>query len=119
MPVKITVDDSKLRELIANTGAIATAVIADGVSYGIYQELGTSKMPAHEFMKPAVEAVRPGFEKAFMGQLTNAQIVVTVKKIAFEIEDIAKKRAPVRYGNLRNSIHVVQGGDHSFEWSNE
>ena len=32
--------------------------VADGVEYGIYQELGTHKMSAHPFMKPAVEKVQ-------------------------------------------------------------
>ena len=32
--------------------------VADGVEYGIYQELGTSRMSAHPFMKPAVEKVQ-------------------------------------------------------------
>lgn len=31
--------------------------VADGVEYGIYQELGTYKMAAHPFMVPAVEKV--------------------------------------------------------------
>jgi HK97 gp10 family phage protein len=29
--------------------------VGDGVEYGIYQELGTSRMAAHPFMVPAVE----------------------------------------------------------------
>ena len=34
--------------------------VSDGVDYGIYQELGTSRMSAHPFMVPAVErAQRP------------------------------------------------------------
>ena len=33
--------------------------VQDGVEYGVFQELGTSKMSAHPFMVPAVEgAVR-------------------------------------------------------------
>ena len=31
--------------------------VVDGTEYGIYQELGTYKMPARPFMTPAVEAV--------------------------------------------------------------
>jgi HK97 gp10 family phage protein len=31
--------------------------VSDGVEYGIYQELGTSRMAAHPFMVPAVEGV--------------------------------------------------------------
>ena len=33
-------------------------IVADGVEYGIYQELGTHKMSAHPFLIPAVEKVR-------------------------------------------------------------
>jgi HK97 gp10 family phage protein len=32
--------------------------VHDGVEYGIYQELGTSKMAAQPFLTPAVEIVR-------------------------------------------------------------
>src|SRR5512138_302462 len=32
-----------------------TAVVSDGVEYGIYQELGTRKMAAQPFLIPAVE----------------------------------------------------------------
>jgi HK97 gp10 family phage protein len=32
--------------------------VGDGVEYGIYQELGTSRMAAHPFMRPAVEMVQ-------------------------------------------------------------
>jgi len=32
--------------------------VADAVNYGIYNELGTSRMSAHPFMKPAVEKVQ-------------------------------------------------------------
>ena len=31
----------------------------DGVDYGIYQEMGTSRMSAHPFMRPAVEFCQP------------------------------------------------------------
>ena len=41
-----------------------TAYIAVGANYGIYQEFGTRYMPAHPYLGPAVEAVRPGFEAA-------------------------------------------------------
>lgn len=38
-----------------------TAYVAVGMSYGIYQEYGTSHMPAQPYMTPAVEGVRPSF----------------------------------------------------------
>lgn len=40
-----------------------SAVIHDSVDYGIFQELGTSKMQAQPFLTPAVETVRPKFER--------------------------------------------------------
>jgi HK97 gp10 family phage protein len=36
-----------------------TWVIAVGVAYGIYQEFGTYKMPAHPFMLPAFTRAAP------------------------------------------------------------
>ena len=41
--------------------------VADGVEYGIYQELGTSKMASQPFLVPAVEAVRKFISKMFGG----------------------------------------------------
>lgn len=37
----------------------------DGVEYGIFQELGTSRMAAHPFMVPAVEHERKHFENGW------------------------------------------------------
>lgn len=39
--------------------------VMDGVEYGIYQELGTSRMGAQPFMVPALESIRGWFEKAW------------------------------------------------------
>lgn len=41
--------------------------VQDGVEYGLFQELGTSRMAAHPFMKPAVEAVRKFIHKKWGG----------------------------------------------------
>ena len=60
--------ESKVRAPV-DTGALKNSLntsevndlnyrVSDGVEYGIYQELGTSKMRAQPFMVPAVEAVR-------------------------------------------------------------
>ncbi len=40
------------------------AIVGVGASYGIYQELGTSRMPAHPFLVPAMEAERAAFVEA-------------------------------------------------------
>ena len=112
--ISVVVDDTELRRLIENTGDTVQYIVADGMSYGIYQEWGTHTkagkqwVPPHPFMRPAIEAVRPGFNAAFKNQLTNKQIDLVCKKAAYDIEGIAKRLAPVKYGFLRNSIHVVK-----------
>jgi len=108
--ITITVDDRELKRLIANTGGPAvTAIVADGVEYGIYLELGTSKMAAQPAANPAVEAVRPGWDAAFKNQLTDAQVSAVVRKTAFDIERGWKERAAVDTGAYKNSIHTVIG----------
>lgn len=42
-----------------------TFIIQDGVEYGVFLELGTSKMAAFPFLLPAVEAWRQKFLDAF------------------------------------------------------
>ena len=41
-----------------------TAYVAVGAEYGIYVEMGTSKMGAQPYLIPAAEAVRPAFIEA-------------------------------------------------------
>lgn len=107
MAVKVTLDDAKLQQLITHTGGDVTRYVADGMEYGIHQELGTVRQGyAQPFMRPAVEGVRPGFEQAFHNKLTDAEVTDTVDKTARDVEAIAKDLAPVDTGALRNSIHV-------------
>ena len=108
MPVTITTDTRELDRLIANTGGKIERIVADGVHYGIYGEMGTYKMAAWPFMSPAVEDVRPGFEASFKGKLTIAQVEAVVEKAARDVERIAKQRLDphVDTGALQGSIHV-------------
>lgn len=115
--VTVTVNDAVLRKLIADTkGPAPVRIVADGVEYGLYQEMGTVKMAAQPFMVPAVEAVRPGFAQSMKGAITLAQVTEKIDKAAFDVERIAKEKAPWEFGALRNSIHVVKadGEDFSF-----
>ena len=45
-----------------------TAYVGVGAMYGVYVELGTTRMPAHPYLAPATESVRPNFEAA-MGMI--------------------------------------------------
>lgn len=60
------VDTGALRASIEaeETGDLSWQV-HDGVAYGVFQELGTSKMAAHPFLVPAVEKFRDRFLNAF------------------------------------------------------
>lgn len=61
--VRAPVDTGALRNSIHGTMTGETeGEVAVGVEYGVYQEYGTRYMPAHPFMTPAAEAVRPAFE---------------------------------------------------------
>jgi hypothetical protein len=109
MATRVALDKAKLTHLLTHTGAQVQRYVSDGTEYGIYQELGTERQGyAQPFMRPAVEAVRAGWEGAFAGQLTNEQVRAVVTKVAFDIEGIAKQLAPVDTGNLHDNIGVSE-----------
>ena len=62
------VDTGNLRNTITSesqmTGEL-TFTAQDGTDYGIFQELGTSKMAAHPFLIPALEHWAQRFQDAF------------------------------------------------------
>ncbi len=49
-----------------------TALVAVGVEYGIYNEMGTVKMPARPYLQPAVETHREPFEQALAAVVRRA-----------------------------------------------
>jgi HK97 gp10 family phage protein len=62
------VDTSALRNsVLSESGMVGelTYAIQDGVEYGIFQELGTSKMAAQPFVIPAIESGAQKFLNAF------------------------------------------------------
>ena len=62
------VDTAALRNsLLSESGMTGDMefTIQDGVEYGVFQELGTSKMAAQPFLVPAVERRRAAFLSAF------------------------------------------------------
>ena len=56
-----------INSITANSELIEplTYRVQDGVEYGVFQELGTSKMTARPFLFPAVEEYRQRFFDAF------------------------------------------------------
>lgn len=108
--VRVTINDSKLRAMItALPRQKIVRYVADGVEYGLYNELGTEKMSAQPFMRPATEAARRGFTQAFRGLNNLMQLEAIVEKAAHDIERGAKMRARVDTGAMKNSIHVAPG----------
>lgn len=69
--VKHIIDTGALHDSIATEKKAQFLYwVADGVEYGIYQELGTSRMSARPFMVPAVESVRRQVAKIVGEELT-------------------------------------------------
>lgn len=56
-----------INTILANSKLISNLVfrVQDGTEYGLFQELGTSKMAARPFLVPALEAWRNKFTAAF------------------------------------------------------
>lgn len=123
--IKITVDDSVLRQLIRDTeGKGPVRIVADGVEYGIYQEMGPASSDGRQwtfkpFMRPAIEKLRPTFEAAFKNAITIEKATKVVRNIAHDVEGFAKVFVRRDTGALANSIHVIgpEGGDFQFEVS--
>lgn len=108
MGVTIKVDRTILDRIIANVADAKTKrhVIADGVEYGIYVELGTSRMSAQPFLVPSFEDGVKNLPKA-LGQAIERGVNPddVLRKTAFDITGLAQRRAPVDTGALQNSLH--------------
>lgn len=111
MGVRVVVDDRDLLEIIRRVERLGQPVyiVADGVEYGIFQELGTRFVPARHFMRDACRAV----ESWFASQPAWEELILhgddqALRLAAFQVEGEAKLRAPVDTGALRASIHVAK-----------
>lgn len=63
---KRIIDTGALRDSIVAEGrGNDESVVRDGVSYGVYNEFGTYKMPARPFFVPAVEKAGELIEQKF------------------------------------------------------
>lgn len=105
--VKVTIKDDNLRKLIAAaSGRIRDRLIADGVEYGIFQELTAS---GHPSLVPAFEDVTRGLPKA-MGQAIEKFVSLDeiIEKGAFDIQTLWADDVNVDTGAYKNSIHVEE-----------
>lgn len=108
---RVVLDDAKLREIIRDVAGqdVSTWVVADGVEYGIYHEMGTSRASANPQLVPAFEnrvktlgrALGQGIERAM-------PLNPIVGKVAFDIQRDYQQGVHVRTSALKNSIHVEE-----------
>ena len=97
----------QLQNLTVEFDGNAVFVVGPSVKYGVFQEMGTSRMEPNPFLAPAVADFRKNRKKAVSGP-TNSP----VNNAALYIEKRAKHYATtnvdpgpnVRTGNLRASI---------------
>jgi len=92
-----------------------TYYIADGVEYGIYQELGTHnedgsrRMEARPHVMPVIEHHKAAHTDADVVRAYGINHIDRAwRSLAFTILADIKNMAPYRYGNLRNSYHVTK-----------
>lgn len=77
------------------------------VHYALYQEVGTRFHPPQPFMRPAQRATET--EIIFHAQRAKS-LDDLMDRLATNLRDGAKRRAPVRTGRLRESIHKTRLG---------
>ena len=84
-------------------GGDAGWTVAPAMEYAVYQEYGTSRMPAQPFMRPAARTVqaRVGVHVAQANSMADA-----TRRAALDVESEAKSLAPVDTGALRASIQA-------------
>lgn len=84
-------------------------IIGVGAEYGAYVEFGTSRMKAKPYLFPAARYVMrtkfPVIQAKAMAKSNPIEYLVA--SLALNIEREAKKRAPVKTGNLMGSIKAV------------
>lgn len=84
----------------------AVFVVGPTAKYGVYQELGTSKMKPQPYLFPAAREVQRSVPR-ILSQTGITSTEEAVKTVALEIEALAKRFAPVgKTGHLRRSIEA-------------
>jgi hypothetical protein len=111
MPTKIILDDAKLQAIISAVAdqPVNARTIHDGVEYGLFVELGTSRRAARPSLVPAYVRVvedLPGL----IGDAIEAGVNIDdiFGKMAFDIQALWASDVPVDTGAYRNSITVSE-----------
>lgn len=108
MASKATLDRAKLDQIMkASRQSPQRRIIADGTEYGVFVELGATKMGARPYLVPAFERNTKDLDRA-IGQAIErgANLDDVIGKVAFDIQGDAQKMVAVDTGNLKNSLHV-------------
>lgn len=77
--------------------------VGSDVSYSVHVEFGTSRMQAQPYLRPAVETAMSDIDQLADAADSPEELV---KLLAEEIADVARQKAPVDTGRLKNSIEV-------------
>jgi len=89
----------------AKPDANAEWIVGTDVEYSVYVEFGTSEQQAQPYLRPALrQAMREA--DTFSGDADNVDELVAL--IAQRTKELAKDRAPVDTGRLRNSISAEE-----------
>lgn len=89
-----------LKDQVSTSG---TWVVGTNVEYSVYVELGTSRMQAQPYLRPAVREVM-GDADAIADRAASTDALI--RELATRIERRAKELCPVDTGNLRASIEA-------------
>lgn len=106
--VELDLDGATRIALILET---ASGVLDDEVlyavgtplQYGVYQEVGTSFHGAQPFMQPAARKAQANVQTALR---RHDDMESALEWLAEMVRDESKRRAPVRTGRLKRSIHM-------------
>lgn len=102
MTAVMTMFDRVIRRYRIN----ADYYVGTNVDYAAYVEYGTYKMQAQPYLRPAADQVKGNLNDIVSRQ---SSMDGAIKAVALEVESDAKRRCPVRTGNLMGSIEVWEG----------
>lgn len=104
-------DDRQLRQILKNVAGanVKRRIIHDGVEYGVFVELGTSRMAARPNLMPAFEQATKNLADA-LGQAieSGSDPDDVLAKVAFDIQALWAGNVPVDTGAFKNSITVSE-----------